>query len=55
MRHTGVPFWEAGEHHDEHDTPLHKADHKLSELIKGGAWATSLSGLFASWSLSHRR
>lgn len=44
LRHTGVPFWEAGEHHDEHDTLLHKADHKLSELIKGGAWATLCLG-----------
>lgn len=45
LRHTGVPVWEAGEHHDEHDTLLHKMDHKLSEIMKGGAWAMFCVGL----------
>lgn len=51
LRHTGVPIWDEGEHHDEHDTLLHTADHKLGSLMKEGAWAVmvivfSLLGVF---------
>lgn len=38
LRHTGVPIWDEGEDHDEHDTVLHFADHKLADLMKEGAW-----------------